>query len=99
MLLKEAETFGTAEADNDDLLLECFEDHEAYIAAKNHKKFLIVGRKGSGKTAIFRKLNSERDWDQFSHGHSFSDYHGFIMTSRKKRAFPSQSALDTAGNI
>ena len=63
--LAQIERFGVAEADNDDLLLECFQDHEAYVSARDHQKFLIIGRKGSGKTAIFRKLNSEVQWDQF----------------------------------
>ncbi|BBF92112.1 P-loop ATPase, Sll1717 family [Blastochloris tepida] len=88
MRLVEVETFGTVEADNDDLLLECFEDHEAYIAAKKHDKFLIVGRKGSGKTAIFRKLVSDKAYDYFCHGHSFSDYPWFHHDAQKKAGVP-----------
>ncbi|MGU3657837.1 P-loop ATPase, Sll1717 family [Methylobacterium fujisawaense] len=84
----EVESFGAAEADTDDLLLDCFQDHEAYVAAKLHKKFLIVGRKGSGKTAIFRKLYSEKAYNQFCHGHSFSDYPWFHHDKQKKTGVP-----------
>lgn len=90
MDLKDVQTFGASEADNDDLLLECFQDHEAYVAARNHRKFLIVGRKGSGKTAIFRKLVSEKSWNQFCHGHSFSDYPWFHHDKQKKTGVPDE---------
>lgn len=86
--LDSVESFGTSEADTDELLLACFQDHEAYIAAKSHKKFLIVGRKGSGKTAIFRKMHSEKNFDHFCHGHSFSDYPWFHHDKQKKTGVP-----------
>lgn len=88
MRLMHIEKFGVAEADNDDLLLDCFEDHEAYVAALEHRKFLIVGRKGSGKTAIFRKLVSNSEWDPFCYGHSFSDYPWFHHDKQKKSGVP-----------
>ena len=53
--LTSVEHFGAIDADNDDLLFSCFEDHEAYIDLLNQKRFLIIGRKGSGKTAIFNE--------------------------------------------
>lgn len=82
------ESFGAADADNDVLLLDCFEDHEAYTAAKNHRRYLVIGRKGSGKTAIFRKLVSERSYNRLSHGHSFSDYPWFHHDKQKKTGVP-----------
>jgi hypothetical protein len=88
MDLRNAETFGSIEADNDDLLLDCFEDHEAYISAKNHKRFVIIGRKGSGKTAIFRRLTTEKSWNHFSYGHSFSNYPWFFHDKQKKSGVP-----------
>lgn len=88
MQLLEVQSFGAAEADNDTLLLDCFEDHEAYLKAKAHEKFLIVGRKGSGKTAIFKKLVSERAHNHFCHGHSFSDYPWFHHDKQKKTGVP-----------
>jgi len=88
MNLQQVTTFGASEADNDALLLDCFEDHEAYIRARSHEKFLIVGRKGSGKTAIFKKLVSERSYNHFCHGHSFSDYPWFHHDKQKKVGVP-----------
>ncbi|MGB9293956.1 MAG: hypothetical protein WCB64_11665, partial [Desulfobaccales bacterium] len=72
--LMDVEKFGAIDADNDDLLFECFEDHEAFIDLLNFKKFIIVGRKGSGKTAIFKKLLMTKEQDLFTFGHTFSDY-------------------------
>lgn len=81
-------SFGAVDADNDDLLLDCFEDHEAYIAAKAHERYLVIGRKGSGKTAIFRKLVSENTYNKLSRGHSFSDYPWFHHDKQKKTGVP-----------
>jgi hypothetical protein len=72
--LDSIETFGGTDADTDELLEECFSDHDAYISARDHNKFLIIGRKGSGKTAIFRKLLTIHDHQVFTFGHTFSDY-------------------------
>ncbi len=68
------ESFGGIDADADTLLDECFQDHEAYKAILTHERFLIVGRKGSGKTAIFRKLITTHAHDVFPYGHTFADY-------------------------
>ena len=62
------------EANEDSLLLRSFEDHPAYLQILNHEKFCILGRKGSGKTAIFKKILKDRKADTFSFGHTFSDY-------------------------
>jgi hypothetical protein len=72
--LLEIENFGAIDADNDDLLLDCFEDHEAYKELLDFKKFLIIGRKGSGKTSIFKKVLITKGEDIFSFGHTFTDY-------------------------
>lgn len=66
--------FGAVDADNDPLLFDSFEDHEAYQSARRRTHFLIVGRKGSGKTAIFKKLLEIKDPAYFCFGHTFSDY-------------------------
>ncbi len=68
------ENFGGIAADVDDLLRECFQDHPAYIAARSGEKFLVIGRKGSGKTAIYQKLLLEKSPNFFSFGHTFEDY-------------------------
>lgn len=54
--LLDVTTFGAVDADNDPLLLDCFEDHEAFLRVQKRTHFLVVGRKGSGKTAIFKKM-------------------------------------------
>jgi hypothetical protein len=86
--LQTVDTFGAVDADTDDLLLDCFQDHEAYKAALEHKKFLIVGRKGSGKTAIFRKIVSESGAGHYCHGHSFSNYPWFHHNKQIKSGVP-----------
>lgn len=72
--LHEAETFGAVDADNDDLLLQSFEDHQAFLSVLKQERFLVLGKKGSGKTAIFKKLLNVSDDDYFCFGHTFSDY-------------------------
>jgi hypothetical protein len=72
--LAEIKSFGGIDADTDFLLDECFEDHEAYVSAKSGAKYLIIGRKGSGKTAIYRKLLRTHEANLFSFGHTFRDY-------------------------
>lgn len=72
--LAEISSFGAIDADFDELLDTCFQDHEAYGSALSHDRFLVVGRKGAGKTAIFKKLIQTRQHDLFAFGHTFSDY-------------------------
>jgi hypothetical protein len=72
--LRTVENFGGTDADNDDLLLKAFEKHEAYLNILGRKRHLIIGRKGSGKTAIFKRLITSRSHDFFAYGHTFSDY-------------------------
>ena len=72
--LLQVPSFGSTDADSDDLLDQAFEDHEAYTLAVSHRHPLVVGRKGSGKTAIFRKIIRTQQHDFFAYGHTFSDY-------------------------
>ena len=72
--LRTISDFGGIDADADALLDACFEAHESYVDAKEHRRFLILGRKGAGKTAIFRKLIRSRADSVFSIGHTFDDY-------------------------
>ncbi|MEX2274886.1 MAG: hypothetical protein WEA10_04895 [Actinomycetota bacterium] len=72
--LNAVENFGAIDADADQLLRECFQDHKAYLEAVGLQRLLILGRKGSGKTAIFKKLIQERDPSLLAYGHSFDDY-------------------------
>jgi hypothetical protein len=70
------ETFGAIDAESDELLANCFEAHPSYNQAIESPRFLVLGRKGSGKTAIFKKILSlqKQDTSFFSVGYSFSDY-------------------------
>jgi hypothetical protein len=72
--LRDVDNFGGTDADNDDILLQAFEDHEAYLDVVALRRHMIIGKKGSGKTAIFKKLITTRAPDFFAYGHTFSDY-------------------------
>jgi hypothetical protein len=72
--LTTVENFGGTDADNDDILLRAFEDHEAYLDVIALRRHMIIGKKGSGKTAIFKKIITTKSFDFFSFGHTFSDY-------------------------
>ncbi len=72
--LQLVENFGAIDADSDDLLRGCFQDHPAYQNARSRRSFLILGRKGSGKTAIYKRLITEKGHGYFTYGHSFDDY-------------------------
>ncbi|MET9251596.1 hypothetical protein [Nonomuraea sp. NPDC003709] len=74
MDLVDVKNFGAVDADADGLWRDCFQDHPAYLSALGREKFLILGRKGSGKTAIFKKMITESRHDYFAYGHSFDDY-------------------------
>jgi Cdc6-like AAA superfamily ATPase len=56
-------SIGGIAAESDPLLNSCFlftEDYESIIDMKNHK-FALIGRSGTGKTAIFKKIKSDFD--------------------------------------
>lgn len=72
--LSSIDNFGAVDADADTLLDSCFQDHPAYISVRDFQKFLVVGRKGSGKTAIYRKIVQTEDPLVFSLGQTFDDY-------------------------
>jgi hypothetical protein len=72
--LTEIASFGAIDADADGLLDACFQDHDAYVSVRDMRSFLILGRKGSGKTAIYKRLVEDRSLDVFPIGYSFDDY-------------------------
>lgn len=67
-------SFGAVDADADVLLDACFQDHDAYVSVRDMQSFLILGRKGSGKTAIYKRIVEGRSEDSFQIGYSFDDY-------------------------
>lgn len=72
--LKDVKEFGNIDPNRDKLLESCFEEHEAYKGIYNMEKSLIIGKKGSGKTSIFKKLISMSDPDRFVKGYGLNSY-------------------------
>lgn len=72
--LSDVEDFGQIDAESDELLNACFETHPAFREVLDSRKFLVLGRKGSGKTAIYKRLLSTHRPDLFCVGHVFTDY-------------------------
>lgn len=72
--LSTIKSLGGIDADNDELVINCFQNHEAYQQVISFNKFIILGRKGTGKTAIFKKILIDRNFSTFAFGHTFSDY-------------------------
>lgn len=66
--------FGNIDANLDDLLDKCFEEHIAFKQLKEFSKFIVIGKKGSGKTAIFRKLLKTSSYNTFCEGYNLTDY-------------------------
>lgn len=67
--------FGAVDADADELLRKCFQSHPAYHSVREMRSFLVLGRKGAGKTAIYRKLLTDgKSESVVALGHSFDDY-------------------------
>ena len=82
--------FGGIDADNDPLLDRCFETHRAYLDARSHSKTVILGRKGSGKTAIFRQFVKIADGLTHSSGHVFSDYPWHYHAKQRQTGVPEE---------
>jgi len=72
--LKEVQTFGGIDASADRILLAAFEDHAAYKNALELTRPIIIGRKGSGKSAIFKKITADTRPNIHALGFTFSDY-------------------------
>lgn len=73
-LLCDIDNFGSIDAESDELLERCFAVHPVLQQALGGKSSIILGRKGSGKTAIYRKILSTNDYNTFSVGNTFTDY-------------------------
>ena len=91
--LKDISDFGGTDADEDWLLLQSFEDHPAYLQVLKHERFCILGRKGSGKTAIFKKILTDRKPNVFSFGHTFTDYPWHHHDKQKKGGIPEEQCF------
>ncbi|MGW0455961.1 P-loop ATPase, Sll1717 family [Gordonia sputi] len=74
LVLREVGDFGGLEAESDQLLETCFQDHPAYVSVFEMKRFLVIGKKGSGKTAISRQLNTAQNPMVISRCFTLGDY-------------------------
>lgn len=82
--------FGGIDADSDPLLDKCFESHQAYIDARSHSKTVILGRKSTGKTAIFRRFRKIDDPQTHVAGHVFNDYPWHHHAKQKQVGVPEE---------
>jgi hypothetical protein len=79
--LEQIESFGGVAAENDDLLADFFIRTTAYLRTTAYRRiveqqrFIVVGRKGTGKTAIYRQLQQAgQEPDSCSVGLEFLNY-------------------------
>jgi hypothetical protein len=74
-VLDRIESLGGVAAENDDLLGEYFIRTTAYKRIVDQERFIVVGRKGTGKTAIYRELQQRAGASaDCAAGLEFSDY-------------------------
>ncbi len=64
-LLESIENFGTIDAESDEKLIDYFYQTEVINDLIDYKKSLVIGRKGTGKTAIYKYLQ-HKEKDKFS---------------------------------
>ena len=86
-------SFGSIEAPTDRVLLEAFEDHPTYRRAIAFTHPIIIGRKGAGKSAIFKKLVAESRDDFVSAGFGFSDYPWAYHNQQKELNVPEEECF------
>jgi hypothetical protein len=69
------------------------ESHRAYLDARSHLKTVILGRKGSGKTAIFRRFQKIEDPTTHVVGHAFSDCPWHHHSKQRQIGVPDEHCL------
>jgi hypothetical protein len=76
-LVGEIEEVGRIDAESEDQLGEFFLETDAYARIVNHKRLVVAGRKGTGKTAIY-KILFQRQYEGFKNvsavGLKFENY-------------------------
>lgn len=83
-------SFGGIDANSDTILLDAFENHDAYVSAMDFSKTIIIGRKGAGKSAIFKKITSGKEARVRSLGFTFSDYPWEHHIKQKQSGVPDE---------
>ena len=85
--LEEINHFGANAAEDDSLLVRCFQSHPIFQKVLPDEHFLILGRKGSGKTAICKEIMRlrEKQDDILSVEYDFTrypwDYHKLMVVA------------------
>lgn len=59
-LLNQIKDFGSIDAENDERLIEYFYRTEIIDKLMEYEKCIVIGRKGSGKTAIYKYIQNEK---------------------------------------
>ena len=74
--IRRIEEFGRIDAESEDLLAEFFIRTDAYGRIKDQEHIVVVGRKGTGKTAIYEiiRQRAASHADVFATGLKFRDY-------------------------
>ena len=78
--------WGDDSAERDDLLLSYFVDTDSYRRLSNQEKSLVVGRKGSGKSALRKKLEAEFTQAESTHVVNISPKYSSIRNILNDRA-------------
>lgn len=75
-MVDKIQSFGGVAAEYDNLLADFFIRTSAYQRIANQERFIVVGRKGTGKTAIYRQLQQQAGQESgaCAVGLEFSDY-------------------------
>lgn len=91
--LNEIESFGSIDATSDNVLLQSFEAHPAYQAAIQLSHPIILGRKGSGKSAIFKMITRDPEKHMVSAGVAFTDYPWAHHAKQKQDNVPDEECF------
>ena len=59
-MLEPIESFGAIDAENDERLIEYFYRTEIIDELLSYRRSIVIGRKGSGKTAIYKYIKNEK---------------------------------------
>lgn len=81
-LLQQIGTFGDGSAEDDDAVLSYFLKTDAVDKIERGDCYVVIGRKGSGKTALVKYFSDARN-DYVSESPSLRDYPWTLHSKRK----------------
>lgn len=82
--------FGNIDANEDNYLEECFEEHQSYKDIINFKKSIVIGKKGAGKTSIYKKILNINEFNTFSKGYNLRSYPWHLHIKQANEIFNKQ---------